>query len=118
DAAKAFQIKLDAVREQKVKINNLKTDIKIVEDNTLKRATEQCRPDTSVKDRLVAQKSAKESDLSSYKSGLSRLENKLEELKKDISNRDILIQRKRDEWTTENSKEATFADHILACPTC
>lgn len=118
DAAKAFQIKLDAVREQKVKINNLKTDIKIVEDNTLKRATEQCRPDTSVKDSLVAQKSAKESDLSSYKSGLSRLENKLEELKKDISNRDIFIQRKRDEWTTENSKEATFADHILACPTC
>jgi exonuclease SbcC len=118
DSNKAFQAKLDAQRDKKIKANNLKSDIEIIEQNATNQANNQIKPDTSVLDGLKIEKQNAESEISTFENSLRTLDTKFKGIKQEIKNVSDKIEAKRTEWVSENAKTLTFNDDYFHCPTC
>lgn len=118
DSNAAFQSKLDDQKELKVKANNLKGDIEIIEANARKKAKESQQVDTSVLDDLKGQQKSKEQELQTYTSGLQTLSDKHTSLVAQKQSIEQKLKDKRDEWERENAKDISFDDSNFCCPTC
>ena len=118
DANKAYTSKLDAQRSDKLKANNIKSDIEIIEQNSKKEAQARLKPDTSILDTLVKEKSAKNQELESYENALKTLETKKEGIVNQTKSIDKQIADKRQQWHDENDKVLEFKEDDCNCPTC
>lgn len=115
---KAFDSKLEAQRGLKLKVNNLKSEIEIIEQKAKNEANNRLKPDTSVLDGLVKSKDAKIQELQSYESALKTLESKKDGISSQIVATDKQITDKRQQWHDENAKVLEFKEDDCTCPTC
>lgn len=125
DVQVAFQAKLEAVKAEKIKINNLEAEIEKIENKASNEAKERINPDNSKLTKLVAQKDNKSRELQGYKNALSTLEAKkstLESKLQGINNRIQVVAnertQKRELFNKINAEEFNFDDSTLCCPTC
>ena len=118
DVNTAYNSKLDAQRSDKLKVNNLKSEIEIIEQNAKKEAQNRLKPDTSVLDSLVKQKTDKEQELQSYELALKTLETKKEGIASQITSTEKQMADKRQQWHDENVKALEFKEDDCTCPTC
>ena len=118
DSSKAFNAKLDAQKDVKIKANNLEAEITNIESNARREAQQRIKPDTSALDKLVSDKNAKEQELSTYENTLRTLQSQKDSFDLDAKTLTTKIADKRKEWETENAKELTFGDNDFHCPTC
>lgn len=118
DINKAFDSKLEAQRKDKLKANNIKSDIEIIEQNAKKEAQARLKPDTSVLDTLVKEKNAKNQELESFENALKILETKKEGISSQIVGTEKQIEDKRQQWHDENNKVLEFKEDDCTCPTC
>ena len=118
DVNKAFDSKLASQRDSKLKVNNLKSEIEIIEQNAKNEANNRLKPDTSVLDTLVKQKTDKEQELQSYESALKTLETKKEGIASQITSTEKQMEDKRKQWHDENAKALEFKEDDCTCPTC
>jgi DNA repair protein SbcC/Rad50 len=118
DANKAFDSKLASQRDSKLKVNNLKSEIEIIEQNAKKEANNRLKPDTYALDTLVKQKTDKEQELQSYESALKTLETKKEGIASQIASTEKQMADKRQQWHDENAKALEFKEDDCTCPTC
>jgi DNA repair exonuclease SbcCD ATPase subunit len=125
DVQLAFQSKLDAVKAEKVKINNLESEIQTIETNASKEAKERIAPDNSKLTKLVAEKDDKSRELQGYQNGLATLEAKkstLESKLSGIKNRIQVVETERTEkrnlFNKINAEEFNFDNSTSCCPTC
>lgn len=118
DSNLAFQAKLDEQKDLKIKINNLKSDIQIIENNSRREAENRTKPDTSVLDGLVREKDSIEKNIQALNIGLKSLLERKPFLEKQISTIQSMIEEKRQEWHNENAKEFVFDESNCFCPTC
>lgn len=118
DSNKGFNSKLASQRETKLKANELKTTIEIIESGARKEAKERLKPDTTVLDKLIQKRSEKISENTSYGDGVHTLTQKRASIVSQIESIKKQIEEKRNEWETENSKELNFGDADFHCPTC
>ncbi|QYS85446.1 AAA family ATPase [Flavobacterium oreochromis] len=118
DVNKAFDSKLASQREQKLRVNNLKSDLEIIEQNAKKEAENRLKSDTSILDSLVKQKTDKEQELQSYESALKTLKTKKEGIEDQISSTEKQMEDKRQQWHEENNKTLEFDTDDCTCPTC
>ena len=117
DVNAAYTSKLDAQRSDKLKANNIKSDIEIIEQNAKKEAQARLKPDTSVLDTLVKEKNAKNQELESFENALKTLESKKEGFVSQIKSIEEQVENKRKQWYDENEKVLEFKDDCL-CPAC
>lgn len=118
DANKAYTSKLDAQRSDKLKANNIKSDIEIIEQNAKKEAQARLKPDTSVLDTLVKEKNAKNQELESFENALKTLETKKDGITNQSKSIEKQIADKRQQWHYENDKVLEFKEDDCNCPTC
>lgn len=118
DSNKAFESKLASQRELKLKVNNLKSEIEIIEQNAGLEAENRLKPDTSILDSLVKQKTEKEQELQSFEAALKALESKKEGISNQITSTEKQMEEKRKEWYEENAKTLEFKEDDCTCPTC
>jgi exonuclease SbcC len=118
DVNKAFDSKLASQRDSKLKVNNLKSEIEIIEQNAKNEANNRLKPDTSALDSLVKQKTDKEQELQSYESALKTLESKKEGIAFQITSTEKQMADKRQQWHDENAKALEFKEDDCTCPTC
>lgn len=118
DTNKAYDSKLEEQRGLKLKINNLKSEIEIIEQKAKNEANDRLKPDTSVLDSLVKEKDAKNQELESFENALKTLETKKHSIEQSILSVNTKMDKKREEWQNENAKELTFNDNDFHCPTC
>lgn len=118
DTNKAFDSKLEEQRALKLKVNHLKGEIEIIEQNAKKEAQNRLKPDTSVLDSLVKQKTDKEQELQSYESALKTLQSKKEGIASQITSTEKQMADKRQQWHDENAKALEFKEDDCTCPTC
>jgi DNA repair exonuclease SbcCD ATPase subunit len=118
DINKAFDSKLASQRDSKLKVNNLKSEIEIIEQNAKNEANNRLKPDTSALDTLVKQKTDKEQELQSYESALKTLESKKEGIASQIASTEKQMEDKRKQWHDENAKALEFKEDDCTCPTC
>jgi DNA repair exonuclease SbcCD ATPase subunit len=118
DSSKAFNAKLDAQKDVKIKVNNLEAEITNIESNARREAQQRIKPDTSAFDKLVSDKNAKEQELSTYENTLRTLQSQKDSFDLDAKTLTTKIADKRKEWETENAKELAFGDNDFHCPTC
>lgn len=118
DANKAFQSKLDGVRKKRIEVNNLKSEIELIENNTRKEAKKRCTPGTTQLDSLRTKLTEKEGELTSFENALKTLKGKQESLKTEIFSIEQRIAKKRDEWNTVNMGTLSFDEKDFCCPTC
>ena len=118
DSSKAFNAKLEAQKDVKIKVNNLEAEIINIQNNARRESQQRIKPDTSALDKLVSDKNAKEQELSTYENTLRTLQSQKEGYDLDAKTLTTKIADKRKEWETENAKELTFADNDFHCPTC
>ncbi|WP_324069870.1 MAG: AAA family ATPase [Flavobacterium sp.] len=118
DANKAYNSKLDAQRSDKLKANNIKSDIEIIEQNAKKEAQARLKPDTSVLDTLVKEKNAKNQELESFENALKTLETKKDGITNQSKSIEKQIADKRQQWHDENDKVLEFKEDDCNCPTC
>lgn len=118
DTNKAFESKLEAHRKDKLKLNNLVSEIEIIEQNAKKEAENSLKPDTSVLDSLVKEKDAKTQEIESFENALNTLNSKKVSIIDDIRSSGSKMDDLRIKWQTENAKELTFNDNDFHCPTC
>jgi len=118
DSSKAFNAKLDAQKDVKIKVNNLEAEIINIQNNARREAQQRIKPDTSALDKLVSDKNAKEQELSTYENTLRTLQSQKDSLDLDAKTLTTKIADKRKEWETENAKELAFGDNDFHCPTC
>lgn len=115
---KAFDSKLEAQRGLKLKVNNLKSEIEIIEQKAKNEANNRLKPDTSVLDGLVKSKDEKNQELQSYENALKTLESKKDGISSQIVSTDKQITDKRQQWHDENAKVLEFKEDDCTCPTC
>jgi len=118
DANKAFDSKLASQRDSKLKVNNLKSEIEIIEQNAKNESNNRLKPDTYALDNLVKQKTDKEQELQSYESALKTLETKKEGIASQITSTEKQMADKRQQWHDENAKALEFKEDDCTCPTC
>lgn len=118
DTNKAFESKLEAHRKDKLKLNNLVSEIEIIEQNAKKEAENSLKPDTSVLDSLVKEKDAKTQEIESFENALKTLQTKRDSLVKEIESTTSKMDDLRSKWSEENAKQLTFNDNDFHCPTC
>jgi exonuclease SbcC len=118
DSSKAFDAKLDAQKDVKIKVNNLEAEITNIQNNARREAEQRVKPDTSALDKLVSDKNAKEQELSTYESALLALKSKKTTFENEVKSLSDKADAKRKEWETENAKELAFGDNDFHCPTC
>lgn len=115
---KAFDSKLEAQRGLKLKVNNLKSEIEIIEQKAKNEANNRLKPDTSVLDGLIKERDAKKQELESFENALKTLETKKEGISSQIVATDKQIADKRKQWHDENDKVLEFKEDDCTCPTC
>jgi len=113
-----YDIQLDEINQKKVKANNLKSEIEIIENNTRTEIENSLKPDTSVLDGLKRNLETKKGELSTSENGLSTLKTKVTTIESQINGLDTKLAELRNEWAVENAKELTFNDDDFHCPTC
>ena len=118
DANKAYNSKLDAQRSDKLKANNIKSDIEIIEQNAKKEAQARLKPDTSVLDSLIKERYAKKHELESFENALKTLETQKEGITNQSKSIEKQIADKRQQWHDENDKVLEFKEDDCNCPTC
>ena len=118
DVNKAYDSKLDALRNEKLSLNKLKSEIEIIEQNAGIEADKRLKPDTSVLDGFVKENYSKSSELESAENALKTLETKKSGIKQEIEIVSKKMADKRSEWNAENEKEIIFNDNDCTCPTC
>lgn len=118
DSNTAYDSKLEAQRKEKLKANNIKSEIEIIEQNAKKEAQAQLKPDTSALDALVKEKTTKEQELQSFEGALKTLQTKKQGIQESIQSIIDKMDAKRLEWQEENAKTLTFNDNDFHCPTC
>lgn len=115
---KAFQSKLDEQRELKIKINNLQSEIEIIESNTRKQAEESQRVDTSTLDKLSEEHRQKLVVLDNLNTKISNYGNEKQSIENQIKSIEDQLIKKREEWKEINSRKLEFNDEDFCCPTC
>jgi DNA repair exonuclease SbcCD ATPase subunit len=118
DVNKAYDSKLEAQRSLKLNVNNLKSEIEIIEQNAKKEAESRLKPDTSILDNLVKQKIDKEQELQSFENAIKTLQTKKEGIVSQIASTEKQMADKRQQWHDENAKVLEFKDDDCTCPTC
>lgn len=118
DASKAFQAELDKVRAKKIEINNLKSEIELIENNARKEAEKRCTPDTTELDSLQSKLNEKKDELKSLESAKETLDRKLKGCKDEIPVIEKLIEDRRSEWYQINAEEFVMDEKDCICPTC
>lgn len=118
DANKAFQAKLDDVKEVRIAANELSSEINIIEVNARKEAQKRLTPDTSELDNLTKKLAEKKAQITEYRNAYTTLSGKKESFSTKIESLEKQMSDKRKEWETENAKELTFNDDDFHCPTC
>jgi DNA repair exonuclease SbcCD ATPase subunit len=118
DVNKAYDSKLEAQRSLKLNVNNLKSEIEIIEQNAKKEAESRLKPDTSILDNLVKQKIDKEQELQSFENAIKTLQTKKEGIVSQIASTEKQIEDKRQQWHDENANVLEFKDDDCTCPTC
>jgi exonuclease SbcC len=118
DVNTAYNSKLDAQRSDKLKVNNLKSEIEIIEQNAKNEANNRLKPDTSALDTLVKQKTDKQQELQSYESALVTLKTKKEGITNQTKSIEKQMEDKRQQWHDENAKALEFKEDDCTCPTC
>lgn len=115
---KAFDSKLESQRGLKLKVNNLKSEIEIIEQKAKNEANNRLKPDTSVLDGLIKERDAKNQELESFENALKTLETKKDGISSQIVATDKQIADKRQQWHDENDKVLEFKEDDCTCPTC
>ncbi len=118
DSNKAFQTKLDAVKDVRIQANELSSEINIIEVNARKEAVKCLTPDTSELDGLTEKLAQKKAQITEYRNAYLTLSSKKDALSEKISGLTIQMDVKREDWSVENKKELTFNDEDFHCPTC
>jgi DNA repair exonuclease SbcCD ATPase subunit len=118
DANTAFQSKLDAVRAEKIKVNNLSSEIETIEHNARKEATSNGKPDTEAFEKSKRLYEEKKAELNGYEGSLRTLVSNRDSLKTQITSVKSKMDAKRNEWTEVNAKTFVFDDSNCSCPTC
>lgn len=118
DVNKAYDSKLEAQRGLKLNVNNLKSEIEIIEQNAKKEAENRLKPDTSILDNLVKQKIDKEQELQSFENAIKTLKSKKEGIASQIASTEKQMEDKRQQWHDENAKVLDFKEDDCTCPTC
>jgi len=118
DANTAFQSKLDTVRAEKIKVNNLASEIETIEHNARKEATSNDKPDIEAFEKSKRLYEEKKSELNGYEGSLRTLISKRDSLYEQITSTESKMHTKRNEWTEVNAKTFVFDDSNCACPTC
>jgi DNA repair exonuclease SbcCD ATPase subunit len=114
----AYDGQLAEINQKKVKANNLKSEIEIIENNTRTEIEKSLKPDTSSLDTLKRNLETKKEELATSENGLSSLSSKVTSLKSQIEGADTKMNVLRNDWAIENAKELTFKDDDFHCPTC
>lgn len=114
----AFDGVLAEINKKKATANNLKSDIQIIETNTLTEIENGLKPNTAVLDNLKRNLETKKGELASYENGLNSLKAKATSINSQIESIDGKLVVLRTDWAKENAKELTFNDEDFHCPTC
>jgi exonuclease SbcC len=114
----AFDGKLAEINKKKAAANALKSDIEIIETNTLTEIENGLKPNTAVLDNLKRNLETKKGELASYENGLNSLKAKATSIEGDIQAKAKNLENLRNEWAVENAKTLTFNDEYFHCPTC
>lgn len=117
DVNLAFESKLNLQREAKIKANNIRSDIEIIEQKAKNEATGRLNPNTSVLDGLIKSKDFKNQELQSFKNTIVTLESKKQTIELQLSTIENKMISMRKDWENENAKELVFNDDCI-CPTC
>jgi len=118
DVSKAFESKLTSQRGLKLKVNNLKSEIEIIEQNAKKEAENRLKPDTSVLDNLKIEEQSLMTDLSSFENTKKTLESQKAGIENQIKSTEEKMTALRSKWELENATEIYFNDGDFHCPTC
>ena len=114
----AYDGQLDEINKKKLKANNLKSEIEIIEKNTRTEIENGLKPDTSALDGLKRNLETKKGELTTSENGLSSLNSKVTSLKSQIEAIAAKMTALRSDWSGENAIEITFNDDDFHCPTC
>jgi DNA repair exonuclease SbcCD ATPase subunit len=118
NANTAFQSKLDAVKADKVKINNLESELEAIEKTARNEACNTTNPDNESFEKSKRLYEEKKSELSGYEGSLQTLQSNRSSLSLQITSVKSKMDAKRNEWTTVNAETFVFDDSNCACPTC
>jgi len=118
DLNKAFESKLSEQREVKVKANNLKAAIQIIESDAKKEAENRLKPDTSVIDNLIQEKVSISQELQSFENAKKTIQSQKVGIENQIKSTEEKMEVLRNNWQTENAKQISFNDDDFHCPTC
>lgn len=114
----AYDSQLAEINQKKVKANNLKSEIEIIENNTRSEIENGLKPDTSALDGFKRNLEAKKGELNTSENVLTSLEANKKSIENQSLEYDTKLENLRKEWANENSKELTFNDDDFHCPTC
>jgi len=114
----AFDGKLAEINKKKAAANALKSDIEIIETNTLTEIENGLKPNTTVLDNLKRNLETKKGELASYENGVNSLKAKVVSIEGGIAEHVKKLEALRNDWAVENAKELTFGDNDFHCPTC
>lgn len=114
----AYDSQLAEINQKKLKANNLKSEIEIIESNTQTEIENSLKPDTSAFDAAKRNWEIKKGELATSKNSLNTLSIKVNSLQSHIEESDTRLSNLRKEWEKENAKELTFNDEDFHCPTC
>lgn len=114
----AYDEELKEINQKKLKANSLKSELQIIESNTLKEIEANLKPDTSLLDAAKRNLENKKGELTSSGNALETLNSKESSLQNQVVDIDTKLENLRKEWATENAKELSFNDDDFHCPTC
>ena len=114
----AYDSQLSETNQKKLKANSLKSDIEIIESNTITEIENSLKPDTSALDTAKRNLETKKGELSTSQNGLNTLNTKVTSLESQIAEIVTKQDNLRNNWAIENAKELTFDDDDFHCPTC
>ncbi len=117
DANTAFQSKLDSQKDKRIKANNLKSEIQIIEQNTVSEIEASLKPDTTLLDSAKRDLETKKIEFSAAENELNILNSKIVTLDGEINGTDVKLNNLRNEWELENAKEFKF-EGDCKCPHC
>jgi DNA repair exonuclease SbcCD ATPase subunit len=118
NANKSFEAKLASVRDEKIRINNLQSEIDLIESNAKKEAQNKLQPDNSKLDSLVARRINIQKILEGHKDTLAHTESKILAKQQRIGVIEQQRNEKRDAFHKINAEEFEFDESASCCPTC
>jgi exonuclease SbcC len=118
DKSKGLTAVLQANETVQRNASNLRIEISGIESQIRTQANASNKTDTSVLDRLKTNLQTKKGELQTAENALATIKGNVTAKESDLAALEITIQKKRDEWTTENAKTLSFEDNSFCCPTC